>query len=84
MYAPINSIARGAVFTLYGSGFDNNPSIQLVDSNGVWFDLGEYPISSFGIFKADLTIPASSSVGVGCLVAFQGGGPVDSFPVVIN
>jgi len=84
VYAPANTVARGAVFILYGSGFDSNPSIQLVDSNGIWFDLGEYPLYSFGIFKADLTIPAGSSVGVGCLVVFQGGNPVESFPLVIG
>jgi len=84
VYATSNSVARGKPFTLFGSGFDSGPNIQLVDSNGNWYDMGIVSIASFGVFSVTITIPGDASKGVGCLVAFQGGNPIDSFPIVIN
>jgi len=75
--------ARNANVTLYGSGYQGDVIIWLLDSGGIQFDLGSVTTSNY-VFQVTVKIPSSAKVGLGAIVTLCGGIPSSSIAVIIQ
>lgn len=81
---PLDTIGRGESFILIGAGFKRDPKIELMDSNGTWYELGKAETYKAGLIKEPLVVPATAIVGYGCIMASTRGQPTVGLPVTID